>query len=203
MKNHILYKSTETYTQGTKPKKHLPYYVILEEFPAPDSPGGKHTRFAGGWKEEWMRDLMFDAMVLNNKCSHSKRQPRLRLATEPKRIGTSVTDLKDGEQCIIQKLAARTGCPFSISEWLKREHPDVLARYEAAGLYFDEGDVVWMPPVSAPAIKGWSKMKAGEKHKAAQEAGCGYCLAKSSARSCPIHGWPEKWKAANRLGINR
>jgi len=81
---------------------------------------------------------------------------------------------------------------FSITEWLKRKHPDVLARYNEAGLHFDQGDVVWIPPVSKPDIKGWSKMSAGEKQKVGQAAGCEYCLAKSSARSCPLHGWPEK-----------
>jgi hypothetical protein len=81
MKNHTIYKATHSYTQGSKPRKLLPYYVILEDFKAPDSACGVGHRFVGGWTEEWMRDLIFDAMVANKQCSHSKRKPRLRRPT--------------------------------------------------------------------------------------------------------------------------
>jgi hypothetical protein len=53
-------------------------------------------------------------------------------------------------------------------------------------------DIYWVPPANPPAIKGWSSMDAGGKHRAGQEAGCKYCLTYSSARSCPAHGWTEK-----------
>ncbi|MGA8213088.1 MAG: hypothetical protein WB799_05815 [Candidatus Sulfotelmatobacter sp.] len=56
-------------------------------------------------------------------------------------------------------------------------------------------DIYWVPPANPPDIKGWSLMDAGEKHRAGQEAGCDYCLAYRSARSCPTHGWTEKGNA--------
>lgn len=173
MKNHTIYKATQSMTKGSKPRKLLPYYVILEDFKAPDSPCGVGHRFVGGWEEEWMRDLIYDTMVANNRCSHSKRQPRLRKS--------KVKDF------IVAK-------DWTITDWLKRKHPDVLAYYEANGLEFDN-DVVWLPPLIKPDVKGWSSMKAGEKHDYGKSVGCEYCIVKDSARSCPLHGWPEKSKA--------
>ena len=58
--------------------------------------------------------------------------------------------------------------------------------------------VYWVPPAKRPDIKGWSRMKAGEKLDAARAAGCIYCTTHTSARSCPDHGWPEKRSMASR-----
>jgi hypothetical protein len=55
-----------------------------------------------------------------------------------------------------------------------------------------EQPIIWFPPVNPPDIKGWSSMNAGEKLNAARALGCAYCIAHTSARSCPAHGWKEK-----------
>jgi len=250
MKNHTIYKATHSYTQGSKPRKLLPYYVILEDFKAPDSACGVGHRFVGGWTEEWMRDLIFDAMVANKQCSHSKRKPRLRRPTAKEtkwfngdvicpvcesrcsevdgKIGDHITcpGKKGYESHVVRVMDGLTitgehwtcdycsgsGMPclgtrgrkeigfaqeWTITDWLKREHPEVLARYEAAGLFFDDPYdpvAVWLPLAETPC-KGWSSMSCHEKHKYGQSVGCEYCIVKDSARSCPLHGWPEKSKA--------
>lgn len=62
-------------------------------------------------------------------------------------------------------------------------------------------EVYWVPPANPPDIKGWSKMKAGQKLDAARAAGCIYCTTHTSARSCPAHGWPEKRSMASRTYV--
>jgi len=69
--------------------------------------------------------------------------------------------------------------------------------YNELGTYTMHG--TWHPPVNRPAIKGWYKMKAGQKLFAARAAGCPYCLKYTSSRSCPAHGWTEKRNFASRL----
>lgn len=90
MKRHILYKHTGTYHHGGMIPHTQPFYMILEEYPAPDSIGGIGHRFVAGFEDEAMRDLMFLTMNLNNKCSHSLRKPRLRKA------GKKDTEWKQG-----------------------------------------------------------------------------------------------------------
>jgi protein gp37 len=64
--------------------------------------------------------------------------------------------------------------------------------------HYDGNHGTWHPPVNHPDIKGWSSMNAGEKQAAARTAGCPYCLAHNSSRSCPAHGWKEKRNPENR-----
>jgi hypothetical protein len=68
-------------------------------------------------------------------------------------------------------------------------------------LYKTRKGVYWVPPANPPDIKGWSRMKAGEKLEAARAAGCIYCTTHTSARSCPAHGWPEKRSMASRTYV--
>lgn len=69
---------------------------------------------------------------------------------------------------------------------------------------WDELSQPWTPPPTpvgrdGDKVKGWAKMKAGEKHNYGKSVGCGYCLTHSSARSCSVHGWKEKWNPMNRV----
>jgi hypothetical protein len=62
----------------------------------------------------------------------------------------------------------------------------------------------WTPPPTpvgpdGKKVEGWAKMKGGEKHNYGKSVGCEYCLTHSSARSCSVHGWKEKWNPKNRV----
>lgn len=71
-----------------------------------------------------------------------------------------------------------------VLNWLEEVHPDIYAFYES------EGFPRWIPlpkelrPASKPPVE--------------VKSSCTYCKFHSSSRSCPIHGWAEKYKDGNR-----
>jgi len=165
-KGHVVYAHDVIWEPGKTLGSPLPtQFEILEDFPAPDSPGGYAHRFVAVFDREQDRNNILRAMQLGGVCSHNKKS-----------WVRSITRIGDIEyQCSLCKGI------FNVTA-------------DNVPPHYDEKHGTWHPP-SMPPMERRYKLAAPEKLIVARKMGCPYCVTHQSARSCPAHGWVEKGNA--------